>query len=157
MLLLQLIEKEYANRIHDIKYMLPKVSMTYENLFEASAPGEASSTRARSSVARTGSRPSNTSRAGTTSTISTSKPSNYIAHDGDNYGTIVEYFRVNRFKGVKYFTDPAVFPLKYHAGETALRKNLAERGRKFVSLQGQNCKFTRASRRRSHTVPVASA
>ena len=42
---------------------------------------------------------------------------------------------------MKYFTDLVVFPLKYHADEAAIRKNLVERGRKFVSLQGKNYKF----------------
>ena len=37
---------------------------------------------------------------------------------------------------MKYFTDLAVFPLKYPPDEAAIRKDLVERGRTFVSLQG---------------------
>jgi len=139
--LLQLIEKEYANRIHDIKYMFPKATTTYEILREAFWPGEA--------IVDTCSGLSRAYRIKTVEYVEScwndeyylNVEAEYIAHDGDNYGTVVDYFRVNRFKGVKYFTDLAVFPLKYHPDEAAIRKNLVERGRKFVSLQGQNYKF----------------
>ena len=64
----------------------------------------------------------------------------YFDFDGIQFGTVAETFRIEKFEGVKYIHDLPVFPLKYHADQHAIRKHLLERGRKFVSLKGQNFK-----------------
>lgn len=43
---------------------------------------------------------------------------------------------VPAFKGARKISSLACYPLKYHKNEVKLRKELIERGKKFVSLQG---------------------
>lgn len=139
-MLQQLIEREYASRIHDIKYMFPKATTTYEILREAFWPGEM--------IVDTCSGLSRAYRITAVNYVEQSWDdeyfldidAEYIAHDGTTFGTVEANLRVDKFKGVKYFTDLPVFPLKYHEKESEIKTNLLERGKKFVELQGQKYK-----------------
>lgn len=44
------------------------------------------------------------------------------------------------FPGAKKITSLGCYPLKYHKDEEKLRKDLIERGKKFVTLSGVNYK-----------------
>lgn len=135
-----MIEKEYASRIHDIKYMFPKATTTYQIVREAFWPGEI--------IVNTCSGFSRAYRVTDVEYVEIcwqneyylSITGEYISNDGTNYGTVESKFRVDKFNGVKYFRDLPVFPLKYHEKEAEIKATLLERGKKFVALQGQNYK-----------------
>ncbi|KAF2666780.1 P-loop containing nucleoside triphosphate hydrolase protein [Microthyrium microscopicum] len=65
----------------------------------------------------------------------------YLEYDGKNFGLGDFEVSIDAFKGPKKITSLAVYPLEYHKDPTALREQLIERGKKFVSLAGMNFKF----------------
>jgi hypothetical protein len=62
----------------------------------------------------------------------------YLEYDGKNFGLGEYYVRINAFKGPRKISSLDGFPLSFHKEPEALREQLVERGKKFVSLQGQN-------------------
>ena len=48
---------------------------------------------------------------------------------------------VEEFKGPRKISNLACYPLKYHKDTNAMKKQLVERGKKFVSLKGMQYKF----------------
>ena len=48
---------------------------------------------------------------------------------------------VEEFKGPRKISNLACYPLKYHKDSDAMKKQLIERGKKFVSLKGMQYKF----------------
>ena len=64
----------------------------------------------------------------------------YLEYDGKTWGMGTMEVEVPSFKGARKITSLACYPLKYHAEEDKIRKQLIERGKKFVSLQGVHYK-----------------
>lgn len=64
----------------------------------------------------------------------------YFEYDGKQfgYGHMVE--EIPEFKGAKKITSLSCYPLKYHKSEAKLRRDLVERGKKFVTLAGVHYK-----------------
>ncbi|KAK7748646.1 hypothetical protein SLS53_000667 [Cytospora paraplurivora] len=64
----------------------------------------------------------------------------YFEYDGKQfgYGHIME--EIGEFRGAKKITSLNCYPLSYHKNEAQLRKELVERGKKFVSLSGVHYK-----------------
>lgn len=64
----------------------------------------------------------------------------YFEYDGKQfgYGHMVE--EIPEFRGAKKITSLGCYPLKYHKNEEKLRKDLIERGQKFVTLAGVHYK-----------------
>lgn len=60
----------------------------------------------------------------------------YLEYDGKQWGLGDHQVEVPSFKGSRKIGSLACFPLKNHQNETALRWQLIERGKKFVTLQG---------------------
>lgn len=64
----------------------------------------------------------------------------YLEFDGKQFGYGALAEEVGEFKGARKITSLGVYPLKYHKGEAQLRKDLIERGKKFVGLGGVHYK-----------------
>lgn len=64
----------------------------------------------------------------------------YLEYDGKTWGMGTMDCDVSQFKGARKINSLACYPLKYHKDEDKLRKELIERGKKFVSLQGVHYK-----------------
>lgn len=64
----------------------------------------------------------------------------YLEYDGKTWGMGTMEVEVPSFKGARRITSLACYPLKYHKDEEMMRKQLIERGKKFVSLQGVHYK-----------------
>ncbi|KAH6631402.1 hypothetical protein F5144DRAFT_216528 [Chaetomium tenue] len=64
----------------------------------------------------------------------------YFEYDGKQYGFGNVAEEIGDFRGARKITGLACYPLKYHKNEAQLRKDLIERGRKFVSLGGVHYK-----------------
>lgn len=64
----------------------------------------------------------------------------YLEYDGKTWGMGTMEVEVPSFKGARKITNLACYPLKYHKDEEGLRKQLIDRGKKFVSLQGVHYK-----------------
>jgi hypothetical protein len=64
----------------------------------------------------------------------------YIDFTGYEFGTVEKTFLILEFSGLRFLTDCAVVPLKYHPQRQALSEYLLGRGRKFVSLGGKQHK-----------------
>lgn len=62
----------------------------------------------------------------------------YFEYDGKSWGMGTMSIDIPSFKGARKITSLACYPLKYHKDEAKTRKQLIERGKKFVSLQGVN-------------------
>ncbi|KAL2173953.1 uncharacterized protein P884DRAFT_250652 [Thermothelomyces heterothallicus CBS 202.75] len=64
----------------------------------------------------------------------------YFEYDGKQhgFGSISEV--IGEFRGARKITSLGCYPLKYHRNEARLRKELIERGKKFVSLSGVHYK-----------------
>ncbi len=62
-----------------------------------------------------------------------------IAHDGENFGTSRQELRIPIFDGARQIEDLPSFPLSLHSQEKAVRDELMDRGRKFVTLLDPRC------------------
>ncbi|KAI0593002.1 hypothetical protein F4775DRAFT_597652 [Biscogniauxia sp. FL1348] len=64
----------------------------------------------------------------------------YFEYDGKQFGYGSMSQEIPDFRGARKITSLGCYPLKYHKNESQLRKNLIERGKKFVSLGGVHYK-----------------
>ncbi|KAJ4387088.1 hypothetical protein N0V93_007675 [Gnomoniopsis smithogilvyi] len=64
----------------------------------------------------------------------------YFENDGKQFGYGHMMEEIPEFRGAKKITSLGCYPLKYHKNEEKLRKDLIERGKKFVTLSGVNYK-----------------
>ncbi|EMD93836.1 hypothetical protein COCC4DRAFT_76131 [Bipolaris maydis ATCC 48331] len=62
----------------------------------------------------------------------------YLEYDGKSFGLGEHEVSIQAFKGHKKITGLAAYPLKYHKDAKGIKKQLVERGKKFVALQGMN-------------------
>ncbi|KAH8758320.1 ATPase [Diaporthe sp. PMI_573] len=64
----------------------------------------------------------------------------YFEYDGKQFGYGRMMEEIGDFRGAKKITSLSSYPLKYHKNEEQVRKDLIERGKKFVSLNGVHYK-----------------
>ncbi|KAI1485452.1 hypothetical protein F5X96DRAFT_332167 [Biscogniauxia mediterranea] len=64
----------------------------------------------------------------------------YFEYDGKQFGFGSMSQEIPDFRGARKITSLACYPLKYHKNESQLRKDLIERGKKFVGLGGVHYK-----------------
>jgi hypothetical protein len=64
----------------------------------------------------------------------------YFEYDGKQFGFGNMSEEIGDFRGARKITSLGCYPLKYHKTEAQLRKDLIERGKKFVSLGGVHYK-----------------
>ncbi|KAF2744261.1 hypothetical protein M011DRAFT_480089 [Sporormia fimetaria CBS 119925] len=62
----------------------------------------------------------------------------YLEYDGKKFGLGDHVVKIEAFKGTRKITALPVYPLAYHKNPEAIKKQLVERGKKFISLQGIN-------------------
>ncbi|KAK3389467.1 cation channel-like protein [Podospora didyma] len=64
----------------------------------------------------------------------------YFEYDGKQFGFGSVSEELNEFRGARKITSLNCYPLSYHKNEEQLRKNLIDRGKKFVGLGGVHYK-----------------
>ncbi|KAJ4300653.1 hypothetical protein N0V88_003339 [Collariella sp. IMI 366227] len=64
----------------------------------------------------------------------------YFEYDGKQFGFGNMSEEIGDFRGARKITSLGCYPLKYHKNESQLRKDLVERGKKFVALSGVHYK-----------------
>lgn len=64
----------------------------------------------------------------------------YFEYDGKQFGFGSMLEEINDFRGARKITSLPVYPLQYQKNEEEMRKQLIERGKKFVSLSGVHYK-----------------
>ncbi|XXG95191.1 Calcium channel yvc1 [Hypoxylon texense] len=64
----------------------------------------------------------------------------YFEYDGKQFGFGSMSEEIPEFRGARKITSLGCYPLKYHKNETQLRKDLIDRGKKFVGLGGVHYK-----------------
>ncbi|KAI1371468.1 hypothetical protein F4677DRAFT_457170 [Hypoxylon crocopeplum] len=64
----------------------------------------------------------------------------YFEYDGKQFGFGSMSEEIPEFRGARKITSLGCYPLKYHKNEAQLRKDLIERGKKFVGLGGVHYK-----------------
>ncbi|KAM0187451.1 hypothetical protein ACHAPI_011167 [Fusarium lateritium] len=64
----------------------------------------------------------------------------YFEFDGKRFGYGNVAMEIADFQGAKKITSLSCYPLQYHQNEDKLRRDLVERGKKFVSLSGVHYK-----------------
>ncbi|KAH9995334.1 hypothetical protein F4779DRAFT_623208 [Xylariaceae sp. FL0662B] len=64
----------------------------------------------------------------------------YFEYDGKQFGFGSMAEEIPEFRGARKITSLGTYPLKYHKNEAQLRKDLIERGKKFVSIGGVHFK-----------------
>ncbi|KAL2260434.1 hypothetical protein VTK26DRAFT_5547 [Humicola hyalothermophila] len=64
----------------------------------------------------------------------------YFEYDGKQFGYGSMSEEIGNFRGARKITSLGCYPLKYHKNEAQLRRELVERGKKFVSLSGVHYK-----------------
>ncbi|KAK4163374.1 hypothetical protein QBC43DRAFT_345274 [Cladorrhinum sp. PSN259] len=64
----------------------------------------------------------------------------YFEYDGKQFGYGNMSEEIGEFRGARKITSLGCYPLKYHKNEAKVRKDLIERGKKFVSLGGVHYK-----------------
>lgn len=69
-----------------------------------------------------------------------SDSSQYFEYDGKQFGFGSMSEEIGDFRGARKITSLGCYPLKYHKNESQLRKDLIERGKKFVALSGVHYK-----------------
>jgi hypothetical protein len=65
----------------------------------------------------------------------------YMEYDGKNFGFGNFEANVEAFKGPRKITSLQCYPLKYHRDPSGVKKQIIERGRQFVSLEGMQYRF----------------
>ncbi|CAK7204706.1 hypothetical protein SEUCBS139899_007466 [Sporothrix eucalyptigena] len=60
----------------------------------------------------------------------------YFEYDGKRFGFGSVADEIGEFRGARKITSLPLYPLKYHKNEEQLRKDLIDRGKKFVALSG---------------------
>ena len=65
----------------------------------------------------------------------------YLEYDGKAFGFGDFEVDIDSFKGPRKISSLAAYPLKYHREEKKVRKQIVERGEKFVGLAGMHYKF----------------
>lgn len=65
----------------------------------------------------------------------------YMEYDGKNFGLGNFEANTESFKGPRKITSLSCFPLKYHKDPKGVRKQIIERGREFLNLEGMNYRF----------------
>ena len=64
----------------------------------------------------------------------------YFEYDGKQFGFGSMSEEIGDFRGARKITSLNCYPLKYHKNETQLRRDLIDRGKKFVALSGVHYK-----------------
>ena len=109
---------------------------TYEILREAYWPGELLVSRSTSRIYRiTAAQYENTGFC-----PSLRIDADYIAYDGEIFGTREATFNVPAYSAVQYINKLDAFPLKFHPDQAAVKQQAVENGKKFSALQGQHYK-----------------
>ncbi|KAF2028359.1 hypothetical protein EK21DRAFT_69964 [Setomelanomma holmii] len=62
----------------------------------------------------------------------------YLEYDGKAFGLGDHQVQIQAFKGHKKITSLSAYPLKYHKDPDGIKRQLIQRGMKFVALQGMN-------------------
>jgi hypothetical protein len=65
----------------------------------------------------------------------------YMEYDGKNFGFGNFEANVEAFKGPRKITSLSCYPLKYHKDPAGVKKQIIERGRQFVNLEGMQYRF----------------
>ena len=65
----------------------------------------------------------------------------YMEYDGKNFGMGDFEVEIDGFKGPRKINSLATYPLKYHKDEAGVKKQILERGKRFVETEGQNYRF----------------
>ncbi|OJD34408.1 aaa family atpase [Diplodia corticola] len=65
----------------------------------------------------------------------------YLEYDGKTFGLGEIEINVDAFKGPRKITSLATYPLRYHKDPDGIRKQLLERGKRFVTMTGMNYRF----------------
>jgi len=65
----------------------------------------------------------------------------YLEYDGKNFGMGTMEVEIESFKNARLITSLPCYPMKYHADPEGIKKELIERGKKFVTLKGMQYKF----------------
>lgn len=65
----------------------------------------------------------------------------YLEYDGKNFGLGPFEANVEAFKGPRKITSLSCYPLQYHKNPEGVKKQIVERGKRFVELEGMNYRF----------------
>ncbi|KAK3698941.1 hypothetical protein LTR37_016728 [Vermiconidia calcicola] len=65
----------------------------------------------------------------------------YLEYDGKDFGFGDFEVDVEGFKGPRKITSLATYPLKYHQDPDRVKKQIIERGERFVNMEGMHYKF----------------
>ncbi|KAF2722916.1 hypothetical protein K431DRAFT_283425 [Polychaeton citri CBS 116435] len=65
----------------------------------------------------------------------------YLEYDGKHFGFGDFEIDIESFKGPRKITSLATYPLKYHKNVDAVKKQIIERGKRFVQTEGMNYRF----------------
>ena len=65
----------------------------------------------------------------------------YLEYDGKSYGFGDFEVDIDKFQGPRKITSLATYPLKYHANPEKVKKQILERGERFINLEGMHYKF----------------
>ncbi|EME48021.1 hypothetical protein DOTSEDRAFT_69824 [Dothistroma septosporum NZE10] len=65
----------------------------------------------------------------------------YMEYDGKGFGFGEFEVDIEAFKGPRKISSLASFPLKYHKDPEAVKKQIVERGQRFVEMEGMEYKF----------------
>ncbi|KAH8725628.1 hypothetical protein GQ44DRAFT_615546 [Phaeosphaeriaceae sp. PMI808] len=78
----------------------------------------------------------------------------YLEYDGKAFGLGDHQAQIQAFKGHKKITSLTAYPLKYHKDPQGVRKQLIQRGMKFVALQGMNYRLQKGIAYMKHKTSV---
>ncbi|KAK5074787.1 hypothetical protein LTR64_000992 [Lithohypha guttulata] len=66
--------------------------------------------------------------------------SRYLDYDGKNFGLATVHGEVPAFSGARKISSLSCYPIQYHKNPEKAKRDLIDRGKKFVALQGMNYK-----------------
>ncbi|KAH8820722.1 hypothetical protein F5884DRAFT_720005 [Xylogone sp. PMI_703] len=141
--LLDLINTEFATKIESINTMFSKGVSSFDILREAFWPGDiivdTSNDYIRAYRVKSADYEERWTPRGME--VYLAIKAEYTDSDGDVFGNMDTTFTIDGFKGVTFFNELNVFPLKYHPNSDEVFNTLVNRGKRFASLKGQHLKF----------------
>lgn len=136
---IQFVYEDFGSRIADLESLLTHKEITYDLLWTICSPRTLVFTKqtllGQPQVMRVQETEYHNGQDGVYFTIFCQS----IAHDGEDFGTSKQSFRVPSFDGARKIEELPGFPLEFHSQKKTIRSELVDRGRTYVSLLDARC------------------
>lgn len=136
---IQYVYEDFGGRIADLKSLLSHKEITYDLLWTIFPPRKLVFTRSTMLGQPQVIKVRETEYTNEQDGVYFEVNCHSIAHDGQDFGTSRKRVQIPYFDGARKIEELPCFPLQFHSQEEAVRSELVDRGRTYVSLLDAKC------------------